>query len=162
MPCLGHNPQPFPPPFAGGLIRSQSGWAAVTALRGAKNYQKGDERILGDGQFVEEVLRNSEEKLERTYRLKAQGYDFDKVVERVAGLLEITAAEVLSPGKRRQAVTARSLLCHWAACELGVSQAWLARRLGVSQPAVSAAVERGRKIVTEKRYALVDQQELII
>ena len=50
--------------IGGGLIRSQGGWAAVKELRQAKTYQKGDERILGDGDFVEEVLRKSEEKLD--------------------------------------------------------------------------------------------------
>jgi len=143
--------------IGGGLIRSQGGWTAVKALRGAKAYQKGDERILGDGDFVEEVLKKSEEKLARSYHLKAQGFDFDKVVERVAGLLEISAADVLAAGKKRQTVTARSLLCFWVSKELGLSQTWLAKRLGISQPAVSSAVERGRKVVEEKHYSLAEK-----
>jgi hypothetical protein len=140
--------------IGGGLIRSQGGWASVKALRGAGAYQKGDERILGDGAFVEDVLRKSEEELERTYSLAAAGFDFDKVAARVAGLLEISVAKVLTRGRKRQTVMARSLLCFWASCELGLSQASLARRLGISQPAISAAVERGRKIVAEKHYML--------
>lgn len=54
---------------------------AVRAFRVAKAYQKRDERILNDGNFVEEVLRNFEEQLERKFRLKTHGFDFDKVVE---------------------------------------------------------------------------------
>ena len=141
----------------GGLIRSHGGWAAVKALRAAKAYQKGDERILGDGDFVEEVLRRSEEKLERKFRLKAQGFDFDKVVERIAYLLDVSFAEVLASGKKRQTVMARSLLCFWVVRELGLSQVWLSRRLGISQPAVSSAVERGRKLAEEMHYTLVGQ-----
>jgi REP element-mobilizing transposase RayT len=140
----------------GGLIRSQGGWAAVKVLREAKAYQKGDERILGDGDFVEEVLRKSEEKLEKTFRLKVQGFDFDKVLKRVAGLLGVNGAEMLAGGKKRQIVLARSLLCYWATGELGISQAWLARRLGLSQPAVCSAVECGRKVAEEKHYLLVE------
>lgn len=142
--------------IGGGLIRSQGGWAAVKALRAVKAYQKGDERILGDGDFVEEVLRKSEEKLEKTFRLKAQGVDFDKVLKRVAGLLSVNGAEILVGGKKRQIVLARSLLCYWATGELGISQAWLARRLGISQPAVCSAVERGRKVAEEKHYLLAE------
>jgi REP element-mobilizing transposase RayT len=37
----------------GGLVRSAGGWAAVKALRKGFERIKGDERILGDGQFVE-------------------------------------------------------------------------------------------------------------
>ena len=40
----------------GGLIRSVGGWAAAKALRRANALQKGDERILGDGDFVDTVL----------------------------------------------------------------------------------------------------------
>jgi len=50
--------------IGGGLLRSQGGWAAVKALRGSGEYQKGDERILGDGDFVDEVLSQAEEHLE--------------------------------------------------------------------------------------------------
>ena len=39
--------------IGGGLIRSVGGWSAVRALRKMGAYQKGDERILGDGDFVE-------------------------------------------------------------------------------------------------------------
>ena len=41
----------------GGLVRSMGGWAAVEALRKAKDYMKGDERILGDSYFAEQVLQ---------------------------------------------------------------------------------------------------------
>jgi hypothetical protein len=40
----------------GGLIRSAGGWSAIKALRRIGAYQKGDERILGDSDFVKKVL----------------------------------------------------------------------------------------------------------
>ncbi len=42
----------------GGLIRSAGGWAAVKAMRRAQDRMKGDERILGDGEFTQSVLDN--------------------------------------------------------------------------------------------------------
>ena len=39
----------------GGLIRSLGGWASAKALRGTKDRIKGDECILGDGDFAQEV-----------------------------------------------------------------------------------------------------------
>ncbi len=44
----------------GGLIRSTGGWAAVKELRKTKVHVKSDERILGDGDFVDEVLSKAE------------------------------------------------------------------------------------------------------
>jgi REP element-mobilizing transposase RayT len=41
----------------GGLIRSAGGWSVVKALRKSDARMKGDERILGDGDFVETVLK---------------------------------------------------------------------------------------------------------
>jgi len=43
----------------GGLIRSLGGWSAVKALRKAGAYMKGDERILGNGDFVENMLAHA-------------------------------------------------------------------------------------------------------
>jgi hypothetical protein len=70
----------------GGLIRSLGGWDEVKAQRRQRASMKGDERILGDSEYVAEVLRAADEALQRKYQLKAQGLDVDKVAERVAGL----------------------------------------------------------------------------
>jgi putative transposase len=56
-------------------------------MRIAKNYQEGDERILGDGNFVEKILNVANETMKRKYALKAQGFDLDMVARRVADLL---------------------------------------------------------------------------
>jgi predicted transcriptional regulator len=52
-------------------------------------------------------------------------------------------------------VAARSLLCFWVNTELGMSMTDIAKRLGLTQPAVSIAVRRGEKIAREKGYRLV-------
>ncbi len=85
----------------GGLIRSVGGWTALKALRKAKVYTKGDERILGDSEFVQQVLDNAGEQFEQKYKLRAQGYDFDSVAERVGQLLQLSVAQVMAPGKNR-------------------------------------------------------------
>jgi hypothetical protein len=40
---------------------------------------KGDERILGDTDFVKAVLKEADKRLERRYRLKAEGFDLEQV-----------------------------------------------------------------------------------
>jgi hypothetical protein len=140
--------------IGGGLLRSQGGWTGVKALRAAGTYQKGDERILGSGDFVTQVLVGAQEKLERKYRLAAAGYNLDRLIQRVAELLGLTALEVMGPGKARQRVEARSLLCYWANRELGIGQSWLAQRLAINQPAVSNAVRRGERLVKLRKYTI--------
>lgn len=111
---------------------------------------KGDERILGDSDFVMEVLRASEEEMERRYRLKAEGYDLDKLAGKAADLLGLKGKDLLRPGKYGKVVAGRDLLCYWAVQELGWSVTVLAKRIGISQPAVSYAILWGERVVREK------------
>ncbi len=140
--------------IGGGLLRSQGGWAAVKALRRSGEYQKGDERILGDGDFVDEVLSQAEEHLEERYRLQAEGYDLDTLIERAGELVEMSPEEIIERGKERRKVEARSILCYWATDSLGISQRELAKRLKLTQPAVSQAVRRGKYLVKSQLYSL--------
>ena len=75
---------------------------------------KGDERILGDGEFTQSVLDSAKEQVEQRYRLKARGYNLDKVTLRVSTVLEMEPAQIWAPGKHPLTVKARSLLCDWA------------------------------------------------
>lgn len=138
----------------GGLIRSVGGWSVVKSLRKAGALQKGDERILGDGEFVEKVLSHVNEALERKYRLKVKGINVDKIAERVAEVMGIDPPQVWAPGKQHKVVRARSLLCYWATSELGVSQVWLSKKLELSQAAVSLSVARGLQIVNQENYEI--------
>ena len=45
-------------------MRSAGVWSALKAMRNGKSRMKGDERILGHGDFVETVLKAAQENLE--------------------------------------------------------------------------------------------------
>jgi len=140
--------------IGGGLVRSHGGWANVKAMRKAKIYQQADERILGDGEFVQRVLETAKEKMERKYALLAQGIDLDFIAERVAEIFEISSEDLWLPGKHRKRVNARSLLCYWACRQLGISMAEMSRTMNVSVMAVSYNVQRGEKLDKEFGYSL--------
>jgi REP element-mobilizing transposase RayT len=140
----------------GGLIRSIGGWQAFKALDKAEAHLKSDERILGDSDFVEAVLKKAQEQRERQYQLEADGFTIDQVAQRVASILGVKCEQVWKKGKHPQTVKARSLLCYWAVRELGMSATELARRIGVSQPAISQSVKRGEVIAKENGFELMD------
>ncbi|MBW1700059.1 MAG: transposase, partial [Deltaproteobacteria bacterium] len=52
-------------------------------------------------------------------------------------------------------VEARSLFCYWAVRELGYTATDMARRLGMTQPAVGYAVRRGEKIAKIQKLSLL-------
>ena len=138
----------------GGLIRSHGEWPAVRAMRRARIFQKSDERILGDGNFVEEVLSASQECRGRKYHLQAQGIDLARIASRVSELMRVEPLELWGPGKERNRVSARSLLCYWAVRGLGLSMAELSRRLRLSLSGVSQPVKRGERKAENKAYKL--------
>jgi chromosomal replication initiation ATPase DnaA len=104
---------------------------------------------------VDSLLSQANERYERGYELKAQGYDLNRIARRVAELSGMEEHEVFSKGRQHQKVKARSLLCLWAVRELGMSLTDLARELEMSIPGVGYAVEKGESIVQDNKYQLI-------
>ena len=140
----------------GGLVRSVGGWQSLKAMRKAKIWQKSDERILGDGDFVEQVLSSTRQRLEHKYLLHARGIDLEKVVERVCEILNLKPSDIWAQGKERYRVQARSLLCFWASRELKISQTELGRRFKLTPAAISLCVKRGENLARNCGYSLFE------
>ena len=111
-------------------------------------------RSKADSDFVEKVLGDAAEEMERKYRLKAEGYDFDTVVKRVCDIFEMEARRILTPGKQPDRVVARSVLAYWAVRELGISETSVGKQLSLSQSATSRSVQRGEQIVAQRGLSL--------
>jgi len=146
--------------IGGGLIRSSGGWEAVKAMRRAKLFEKSDERILGNGDFVEAVLAASNEQMKREYHLRYKGVDLEIVAARVSEPTGIDKSQIFLPGKEQSRVTARSLYCYFAVRELGVSMSELSRKMGLSIAGVSLSIKRGERTADEAGFCLVDAQQL--
>ena len=138
----------------GGLIRSMGGWSAIHQRDLRDTRMKSDERILGDGDFVDALLAEANERFERHYEMRRRGLDMEKIAERAAGLFAVEVADIFSRGKQPFKVKARSLFCYWVVSELGISHLELARRIGISGPGVGTCVERGKQIAAESGYRL--------
>jgi hypothetical protein len=143
--------------IGGGLIRSLGGWKEVKKLGLNKHDRiKGDERILGDSDFVMEVLAEADERYDRRYRLKSLGYDISRVERKVIELFDIEK-ENLYYGSRKKAISeARSLFCYWCVRELGESMTSMAKLLRLTQPAIGYSVDRGELIAKKEKYDLLD------
>jgi len=136
----------------GGLIRSVGGWRELSELRKMKIHFKSDERVLGDSDFVKEVLGSASEAMKRKYRLKTDGYTFERIARIVGKIFDIPHIDMIVLGKQPHRVKARSVLICWAVQELGMSATAVGLKLGMSQSAASRAAQRGRNIVEELGY----------
>lgn len=139
-----------------GLVRSLGGWTEVKKLR-IKGHDriKSDERILGQSEFVNAILSEAQEELNRRYEPKIQGFDLKKIGNRVSVLLGVKEELIYARGRRKEQVQARDLYCYLAVEELGMSRTEVARQLSMSQPAVGYAVDRGRKVAKELQISLL-------
>jgi chromosomal replication initiation ATPase DnaA len=86
--------------------------------------------------------------------LRAEGFDLERIIGRVGELFGMRPEEIKTAGKYQRGVAARSVVSYWAVRELGMSETEVARRLGVTQPAVSQAVKRGARIIEERHLKL--------
>lgn len=142
----------------GGLVRSLGGWSQVASLRQQGMARiKGDQRILGDSSFVQSILDQAGETLERRYVLKRKGYDLAKVADRAASLFYIAPEEIYEKGRQKSRTHARALFCYWAVRELGIPQQELAQRLNMTPSGVGYAVQRGEAIAADNHYRLLGE-----
>jgi putative transposase len=138
----------------GGLIRSAGGWTEVREMRKAGIFHKGDERILGSGDFVDTVLADAKESMQRRYAWKAKGVSLDYLIRIVSDLMALDSRAIIGPSKSRNIGRVRILICYWAVRELGFSMTEVANHLGIAVSTVSVAVSKGERLVRQENLTL--------
>lgn len=147
---------PQPDLDGGGLIRSYGGWQNVIHQSKTHEQRIGDERILGDAEFVLNSLKEDELAEEEQSRLKKQGWTLENLIKRICKAYEVDPKSITQKGRESNLSYAKALVCFWGTQKLGLSSTDIAVRLHISQPAVSKAVKRGRLIQLETKEELED------
>ena len=126
----------------GGLIRSQGGWSAVKALRRLGVREKSDERILGSGEFVEQLIQQSDLARKEQFSVHERRQRTVSYIHRICKKENISV-EALKSGSRRQKVSAiRSQLARKLVEDWGISLTEAGRHLGVSPSAIAKTLYR--------------------
>jgi hypothetical protein len=84
----------------GGLLRSVGGWKGLKDLRDSGERVRADERILGGSEFVERVLRESEEEWESRSLLRKRGMNLEWLLEKVAGHFGVDTESLYCSARR--------------------------------------------------------------
>jgi hypothetical protein len=126
--------------MGGGLIRSAGGWSEVIAMNRKKERMAFDDRILGSGEFVTQVLLEAEEWEAQTRRLSRSGLTIEDVISAVAERYSLEHEELVSGSRRHMISQARKDVAHIAVKKLGLSGAELARHTGVSTACICRIV----------------------
>ena len=127
-----------------GLIMSLGNWAEVLSLRRRGEKQTYDQRILGDGAFVDTVLSEIDEIGKENFRLAPKIMSVSSLAKRVCEVRKIAIGELRSGSRRQEIVEARRILSWLSVKELGYSGAEVARYIGVTTSCVTRAISSGK------------------
>ncbi len=139
--ALGRRPKLV----GGGLVRSLGGWSEVLALRGSGEKQRSDQRILGDSEFVQDVISGLDDLVKKNLRLSGRRIDRASLAQQVCKKYNISLNEYRSGSRRRDVVEARGSISWIAVRELGYSGADVARYLDVIIYSVTRFVDSRQK-----------------
>jgi len=126
----------------GGLIRSSGGWSAVKALRRTGDRELSDERILGSGEFVEQIIKEAEARIKYQLPRLDQNQRIDELIAKICENEKVPVEEIKGGSRRRKASRVRAKIAIGLVKTHGVSLAEVARQLGVSTSAISKIIER--------------------
>jgi putative transposase len=126
----------------GGLVRSVGGWQALKKLRRSGSRVKGDERILGGTEFVEQILNHAGEDFDLKYRIHLARPDLPELIEKTADFFNIAVRDLETAGKNSALSRARAALCHLAVKKFMYRCVDVSRALHLSQSTVSKAIGR--------------------
>ena len=126
----------------GGLIRSLGGWSQVLSLRESRKELEHDPRILGGGDFVQDILRDADRNLRRQLKLWERKRSIDQVIKRMCEEEGIREGELRNGGQRREVSRLRAKISSHLSHEFGIPMAEIARHVGVCGSAVVKAIQK--------------------
>jgi putative transposase len=139
---LGRRPEMV----GGGLVRSLEGWSEVLALRARNDRQPSDRRILGDGEFVEAVWKEMDERGKNNLRVNRQKMSLGELAERVSAIDGVSMNELRAGSRRREILKARQDFSQVAVKLLGYAGAEVSRYLGVTSSCVTRIASQEERL----------------
>jgi hypothetical protein len=117
-------------------------FSQVLAARRSGRTEEYDERILGSGDFVNDILKEAEEKTKRQLKLRRSGKTIAGIIEDECRKERISLHELKGGGRRRKISALRATIAKRGLDELGLSLADIARHVGVTTSSIRKAVLR--------------------
>lgn len=121
----------------GGLIRSLGGWSEVVSHRRQKQRVEHDERILGSGDFVKQIMKEADKRWSKSYQLYKDSSKPQALIEKVCLRRKINIKELQNGGRRAKLSEVRQEIVMKLVDELGLSLAETGRLVGISTSGVS-------------------------
>jgi len=131
----------------GGLVRSAGGNKRNLLGRKKEEWELSDERILGSGDFVTEILEKSNKLQENRPRIP-----LEQLANRVIAYFGIKIEDILGKSQKSRISTARSVICYFAIKKMGYSGISVGKFLKIRRYSALRCAEMGKKVFdTDKK-----------
>ena len=128
----------------GGLIRSKGGWSEVVSMRRTGLKERSDERILGSGDFVNEIIREADAKQRLRFPDRERSEIIEQYIKGKCLKQGINIKAVRSGSRRPEVSKLRRQIAMGLLDAHGVPLAEIARHLGVTTSAISKMLSRSQ------------------
>jgi REP element-mobilizing transposase RayT len=138
----------------GGLLRSAGGWKGVLALRRSNEQWRSDERVLGEGSFVEDVLEKAGTPSDE-FRIRSKGWDIVRLGQWLREQYAVETSRIRKKVRTASLSQAKAIFAYAAAIELGISRKEVGEYLNCTRAGLTQLIDRGRKIFHEHNIKLL-------
>ena len=135
----------------GGLVRSAGGNKGSLLGRKKEEWEKGDERILGSGDFVSDILKKSNELQENSPKIP-----LEQLANRVIAYFGIKIEDILGKSQKNNISMARSVICYFAIKKMKYSGSSVGKFLKIRRYSALRCAERGKKVFLCRETILSD------
>jgi hypothetical protein len=101
-----------------------------------------DDRILGNGDFVTEIIREAEKNVRRYLRVSELRTSVENAIKKICRKEGVEEQEMRMGVRTRKYSMVRAKISYHLSHEFGVSQAEIARQLGVCTSAIAKAIQK--------------------
>jgi hypothetical protein len=117
----------------------------------AESRRRFDNRILGSGTFVEDLLAEEEKVIRGRMLFKRKRTNAEEFIDVIGEKFDVTRQEMVGGSQRQAASKARSVFCYLGSRQLGLTGRELSRALGLTPAAIHYAVVRGESFLKENK-----------
>jgi hypothetical protein len=111
-------------------------------MRRSGDRELSDDRILGDGEFVERVIKEAEAKIKYQLPVKEHHQKIEDYIADLCRCENVSIAELKAGGRRNEVSVVRARIALGLVKKHGVSLAEVARRVGVTTSGISKILKR--------------------
>jgi REP-associated tyrosine transposase len=129
----------------GGLIRSKGGWSNVVSARRRGQREEYDERILGSGDFVNEIFKKAKKQQMRQMKIRRSGRTMHDIIDEECEKRRISRNELQAGSRRKTVSDMRAMIARRGLDELGLSMAEIARHVGVNTSSITRTIAKMQK-----------------